>query len=493
MDIGNIKEYLKIIDQTIENGQFKDDWNSLSKHKTPEWYAYGKLGLFIHWGVYSVPAYYDEWYPRLMYIKNSPVNKHHKKVYGGVEKFPYKNFIPMFKAENFNADEWLDLFKKSGAKFIMPVGEHHDGFKMYKSNLNKWNSADMGPKVNILEELHKSCDKYGITFCTSSHRAEHFWFFNGCHDFDCDITQGKDKDLYGPAHRKDSDTTIKLLTNCHEFYKPTQQWLEDWLVSSAEMIDLNRPSAVYFDWWITQKDFRPYIKKFLAYYYNRALEWGKEVTVFYKMDSVVKNCATFDVERGQLNGISPEIWQNDTAIAKNSWGYTEGNKFKTANEIACNFADVISKNGCFMLNVGPKADGTICDEEKKVLLELGEWINTCKEAIYGCRPFDIYGENKKERKSGSFKENFKYTSKDIRFTYNNGCIYMFALGTSKNNKYISKYLGRSNQNIGYCIKKIFLLGSDAQIKYQIDKKGLHLSINGNYKKDMPLCFKIELD
>lgn len=128
MDIGNIKEYLKIIDQTIENGQFKDDWNSLSKHKTPEWYAYGKLGLFIHWGVYSVPAYYNEWYPRLMYIKNSPVNKHHKKVYGGVEKFPYKNFIPMFKAENFNADEWLDLFKKSGAKFIMPVGEHHDGF-----------------------------------------------------------------------------------------------------------------------------------------------------------------------------------------------------------------------------------------------------------------------------------------------------------------------------------------------------------------------------
>ena len=127
------------------------------------------------------------------------------------------------------------------------------------------------------------------------------------------------------------------------------------------------------------------------------------------------------------------------------------------------------------------------------MLELGEWIDNCKEAIYGCKPFEIYGENKKKRKAGSFKENFKYTSKDIRFTYNNGYIYMFVLGTSKNNKYTSKYLGRNNQNISYCVKNISLLGSNAKVNYEISKKGLQLSVDGNYHKDMPLCFKIELE
>lgn len=486
-----IEEYLKQIDEVIAKGPFRADWESLSHHKTPQWYREGRFGIFIHWGVYSVPAYCCEWYPRLMYLKGSPTYLHHKQVYGGVEKFPYKNFVPQFKAEKFNADAWLELFQKSGAKYIMPVGEHHDGFKMYKSDLNRWNAAEMGPHRDILQALHEACDRYGIGFCTSSHRAEHYWFLNGARDFDCDITRGEDADFYGPAYRQNSKPLKKY--NDYDLIQPSQAWLEDWLASSAELVDRNKPQAIYFDWWITQKEFKPYIKKFLAYYYNRAAEWGKEVTVFYKLDGIAKGCATFDVERGQLDGISPDIWQSDTAIAKNSWGYTEGNKFKTACEVACALIDVVSKNGCFMLNVGPKADGTICDEEKQVLLDLGHWMQHCGEAIYDAKPFDVFGESQKKRINGSFKENFKYTPRDIRFTYKGGCIYMFVLSAGKKNTYSSKTLARGNENAAYLIRRISLLGSDAKVTYTRNKKALTLQVHGNYDRTMPLCFKIELD
>ena len=490
MQCNKIEEYLQVIDETIAKGPFQADWASLGQHKTPQWYRKGRFGLFIHWGVYSVPAYASEWYPRLMYLKGAPAYLHHKKVYGGVEKFPYKNFVPQFKAEKFNADEWLDIFQKSGAKYIMPVGEHHDGFKMYKSSLNRWNAAEMGPHRDVLQELHEACDRHGIGFCTSSHRAEHYWFLNGARDFDCDITRGEDADFYGPAHRE--GTGNKARYSCGENMQPDEAWLQDWLASSAELIDRNRPLAVYFDWWVTQKAFKPYMKKFLAYYYNRAAEWSKEVTVFYKQDGIAKGCATFDVERGQLDTVSPDIWQSDTAIAKNSWGYTEGNKFKTAAEIACAMTDVVSKNGCFMLNVGPKADGTICEEEKQVLLQLGQWLQTCGEAIYDAKPFDVFGESKKKRRNGSFKENFKYTSADIRFTYQPGCIYMFVLNAGNGNTYASKTLARGNDAASYMIRRVTLLGSDAKVTYTRSKKALALTVNGSYDRHMPLCFKIEL-
>ena len=221
MPCNTIPEYLQLIDEVIEKGPFSDNWESLSRHKTPQWYRQGRFGLFIHWGVYSVPAYYNEWYPRQMYLKGSPACRHHQKVYGGVEKFPYKNFVPQFKAEQFSADEWLDLFAKSGAKYIMPVGEHHDGFKMYKSSLNRWNAAEMGPHRDILHELHEACDRCGIGFCTSSHRAEHYWFLNGANDYDCDASRGEDADFYGPIHR--DGNSKKARYSCGENMQPDEK------------------------------------------------------------------------------------------------------------------------------------------------------------------------------------------------------------------------------------------------------------------------------
>ena len=187
--------------------------------------------------------------------------------------------------------------------------------------------------------------------------------------------------------------------------------------------------------------------------------------MFYKVGAVMKGCAIFDVERGQIDSISPELWQNDTAIAKNSWGYTEGNRFKTPREILLNMIDVVSKNGCYMLNVGPKADGTICDEEKQVLLSIGEWMLKNGEAIYGALPYDVYGEGKVQ-KAGSFKENLRYGKKDYRFTYKTGAIYVFVMSEKTHARACLKTLRQASEGgIRYKIRNVELLGQDVPVRW----------------------------
>ena len=147
------EKYLNEINEVIERGPFKADWDSLTSFSVPKWYREAKFGIFIHWGVYAVPAFGNEWYPRNMYMEGSPEYEHHIKTYGPHKDFGYKDFIPMFKAEKFDADEWADTFKKSGARYIVPVAEHHDGFQMYRSELSKFNAYDMGPERDILKEM----------------------------------------------------------------------------------------------------------------------------------------------------------------------------------------------------------------------------------------------------------------------------------------------------------------------------------------------------
>ncbi len=178
------KEYLQKIDDVIKNGKYKADWQSLSGHSVPKWYYRDKFGIFIHWGIYSVPAFGNEWYSRNMYDKNDRDFEYHVKTYGNQKDFGYKDFIKMFRGENFDADKWVSIFKNSGAKFVMPVCEHHDGFAMYKTQFNRWNSANMGPCRDVAGEIKSACEKQGLTFCASTHRAEHYFFMNMGRTFD---------------------------------------------------------------------------------------------------------------------------------------------------------------------------------------------------------------------------------------------------------------------------------------------------------------------
>jgi alpha-L-fucosidase len=154
--------YLKKIDETIANGPFQDNWESLSKFQVPDWYPKAKFGIFIHWGLYSVPAFSSEWYSRNMYIQDSKEYEHHIATYGEHKNFGYKDFIPMFKAEKFDADEWAELFRDAGARYIMPVAEHHDGFQMYKSEVSRFNAYEMGPQRDLVGEMKVAFEKQGL-------------------------------------------------------------------------------------------------------------------------------------------------------------------------------------------------------------------------------------------------------------------------------------------------------------------------------------------
>ena len=247
----DMSPYLKKINEVIEKGPYSNNWHSLSEYEVPEWYRKAKFGIFIHWGVFSVPAFGNEWYSRNMYVKDSPEYKHHIDTYGKHTDFGYKDFIPMFKAEKFDPKEWSELFRASGAKYVVPVAEHHDGFQMYRSEISHWNAYEMGPHRDVLGELKNNCRTLGIEFGASSHRAEHWFFMDGGKNFDSDIKEPLQRgDLYWPSMPS---------AELHDIYskpEPSEEYLQDWLVRCCELVDNYRPKIVYFDWWIQHSSFK---------------------------------------------------------------------------------------------------------------------------------------------------------------------------------------------------------------------------------------------
>ena len=487
-------EYLALIDEVNANGKYSADWQSLCGHKTPEWYCRDKLGIFIHWGVYSVPAFANEWYPRAMYDRNLREYKHHLETYGDHKHFGYKDFIPMFTAEKFDAGEWVRLFKKAGARFVMPVCEHHDGFAMYDTEFNRWNAVNMGPKRDIAGEIKKACEEEGLTFCASSHRAEHYFFMNMGRTIDSDVNDEEYRDFYGPAYHCPELDSLTLFPTIADTFSvaPDKVWLEDWLVRTCELIDRYRPSILYFDSWIQNHAFKPYLKKMCAYYYNRAEEWGKEVTINYKHESLPPTVATYDVERGALTGISPVPWQTDTAIGLYSWGYTKDNEFKPARQIIGDLIDIVSKNGMLLLNVGPKPDGTITPEETKVLTELGEWLEVNGEGIYGTTFWKTFGEGEVNNQAGAFMDGDEkqFTGHDFRFTYKNGFLYAFQMRPEGRDVLIRSLARKEGYN--FLTGDVSMLGGEIEA-YERTSEGLEITMKEAPKNDLAICFKIEIE
>ena len=373
---------LEKIEAGIADGPFDASWDSLEGYNFPDWYMDGKFGIFIHWGPYCVPAFGNEWYPRHMYVEGSKEYEHHRATYGPQEKFGYKDFIPMFKAEKYDAQAWAKLFKDAGAKFVVPVAEHHDGFQMYESDLCKWNAKEMGPERDVVGELADAVRAEDMVFGVSSHRAEHWWFMNGGNHFPSDVQDPEYADFYGPAKGQGRPT--------EQYYDnaPDEEYLNDWLLRTCEIIDKYEPKLIWFDWWIQNMAFKPYLKKFAAYYYNSLRPSGAQgVGVNYKYDAFPAGTAVFDIERGQVGRNHGLFWQNDTSVSKNSWGYIDGHDYKVANDIIGDLIDVVAKNGALLLNIGPRPDGTIPDEEQEMLLEIGRWLQINGEGIYGTRPW----------------------------------------------------------------------------------------------------------
>jgi alpha-L-fucosidase len=259
------------VKQVIDTGPYDSTWESLQRYRAPLWYHDGRFGIFLHWGVFSVPAFGDEWYSRSMYLEGTKAFEHHVETYGPQNAFGYKDFIPSFTMDKFQPDDWAALVKEAGAQFVVPVAEHHDGFALYDTDRSRWSVTNMGPRQDIFRKLGDAVDHAWMVVGVSSHRAEHWFFMNGGSRFDSDVRDPAYADFYGPAQREE--------------IAPNERFLEDWLLRCVEIVDKYRPQIFYFDWWIESPAFEPYLRRFAAYYYNRAAVWGREVVINFKWNA----------------------------------------------------------------------------------------------------------------------------------------------------------------------------------------------------------------
>lgn len=468
---------------------FKPDSASIADHyKIPDWFTDSKFGIFIHWGIYTVPAYGSEWYSRRMYDKSNPAHAYHEKTYGPVTKFGYKDFIPMFKAENFNADEWAKIFKASGAKYVVPVAEHHDGFAMYHSTFNKWNSVNMGPKRDVIGELKKAIQKQHLHFGLSSHRCENAWFYEYGMQIPSDV-QDTTITLYGERlHQPEG----KGMTPFYGKYEGSnERSRKQFLQHTYELIDQYKPELIWFDWTVGKYPFQPTFYKFMAYYYNSALDWKKEVVVNTKF-GYGDNIQVFDIERGKSDRIREYPWQTDTSIGKKSWSYCKDEVNKSPDHIIDDFIDIVSKNGNLLLNVGPKVDGTITEEQKNVLMEIGKWLKVNGEAIYYSRPWVEPSEGVNKGTAGYMTDNTKtdYTAQDIRFTTRDNYLYVTSLAWT-DGKILIKSLSKKNAK-DLKINSVEMLGSNENISYKQTDKGLEITFPTQKPSQYAHVFKIGL-
>ena len=484
-------ELLKQVEDADRQGPFRPDWESLQKYEAPEWYRDAKFGIFIHWGVYSVPAFGNEWYPRNMYEPGFEAYKHHIATYGPQDKFGYKDFIPMFKAEHFDPSAWAELFKRAGAKYVVPVAEHHDGFAMYDSGLSDWTAAKMGPHRDVIGDLSKAVRAEGLHFGVSSHRVEHDFFMGVGRKIPSDLNDPRYAAFYGPAEVGVMNWGTPV---ANDFTYVSSAWANDWLARDAELVEKYHPDIVYFDWWIGQASIRPNLTKFAAFYYNSSLKYGDHVGVInYKDYAVQEHSGVLDLERGQLADIRPLYWQTDTSVSNKSWGYIKDDTFKSPEFVVHQLIDIVSKNGNLLLNIGPRSDGTIPDEVQQVLLDVGAWLNVNGEAIYGTRPWRIYGEGPTKVAAGSFHDTdtTHYTPQDFRFTTKGETLFAIGLGWPTEGEALIHSLASIVGSEP--VQAVSLLGSDSKLKFEQRADGLHVKLPGQAPSKYAYALRITFD
>jgi alpha-L-fucosidase len=397
-------------------GPFQPTWDSIKQnYQVPKWFADAKFGLFMHWGLYSVPAYHNEWYEKHMYTDGG-IGAWHAEHFGPQDKFGYKDFIPLFTASNWNPDAWAELFKKSGAKFVIPTAEHHENFANWDSQVTPFNSVKMGPHRDLIGDLSKAVRKQGLKFGVSNHGIENFQFINPPADMAAKMKAEK-ADLYDPKWADFYNVADRSDAACERF-------LTNWFARNVELIDKYQPDMLWFDNGVDQRYLDPLKLRVAAYYYNRALEWGKEVSISTKKAAYSpsnKNTETIGsiLDFEKIGGRSPSgirtgAWQVDEPIG-NTWGYTAGERISGPAPIISKLVDTVSKNGTLLLNLSPKADGTFPPEIPATLLEIGAWLGVNGEAIYGTHNWTKFSEGGR----GSL---------NIRFTVKGDALYAIILG-----------------------------------------------------------------
>ncbi|WP_109832115.1 alpha-L-fucosidase [Reichenbachiella versicolor] len=479
---------------------FSTSDSSLVQYQVPEWYIDAKLGYWVTWGIYSVPAYAGdhaaEWYGRWMYnVYDSSGNDkgysfdsrglktamHHREKYGDPSEFGYKDFIPMFKAEKFDADEWADLFQQGGAKFFTMMAMHHDNFCLWDSEEQHFNSVNMGPQKDFVKAMKEATQARGMKFGVSNHSAWNGHFFEYNHRNGFDGLKNETQNLYGNG-------TVDSAAICR------------WWRITTELVNKYQPDLYYFDWGWNIKPFaEEHRRNFLEYYYNKAIDWNREsfpspdVVINYKnRKKLPAGSAVLDLERGGMIEKEERVWQNDTSLGLHSWSYSPDEEYRSANQVIDMLMDIISKNGILLLNIGPKADGTIPLEAKIPILEIGQWLNINGEAVYATRPWEVFGDGPTTPSEKMHGDQVEYSSADVRFTQNKSGNILYATFLGYPGKEaILKQLNSIAFDMSE-LNKITLLGLNQTIDFTQTKKGLTLHIPTSVQNSsFAYSFKLE--
>ncbi|MBC9796620.1 alpha-L-fucosidase [Sinomicrobium weinanense] len=485
--------------EPVAEGKFEPTWESLSDiEREPEWFKDAKFGIYFHWGVYSVPAYSSEWYPRWMYVPGredwgGDIFEHHRKTYGPLSEFNYHDFIPMFTAEHFDAKEWAALFKKTGARFAGPVAQHHDGFAMWDSKVNPWNAKDMGPKKDILGELFAELKKNDMKTIATFHHARLLQRYAK----DTSNWAGNRPDpgwnSHYPYHPDYVTSTIDPKLRMLYGNIPADEFHEYWLNQVNEVVDVYAPDIIWFDSWL-DKIPENYRQKMVAHHFNTAVSRGQAPIVAYKQEDLPANVGILDIEQGGKTEISDDYWLTDITLSNDSWSYIHGQTYKPAALVIRNMVDVWSKKGIVLLNISPKANGTIPAEQRSVLAAIGKWIDKHKEAVYGTRAHSTYGYGDAEFEKGHFggqSATIAYSEKDIRFTVSKDkkYLYVFSLGLPAPG---SDLVIRTPIESG--IKKVSVLGSGKELRWTVTDNLLTLTTPGpSDMNELATVFKVELE
>ena len=458
----------------MPQGPFRPTWSSIERnYRTPSWFEDAKFGIFMHWGLYSVPAHHNEWYEKHMYGNPADI-KWHEEHFGPVEKFGYKDFIPLFTADKWDPDAWAKLFKQSGARYVIPTAEHHDNFALWDSDVTPFNAVKMGPHRDLIGDLARAVRKQGLKFGVSNHGMENFTFINPTPDIDAQL-KAAHADLYDPkwvefyhvADRSDAAMT---------------GFLTDWVNRNLELIDKYRPDLLWFDNGVNLRVLDP-LKEFVAaYYYNRSRQWGKQVSITTKYiayapgnDDTKQIGSIIDFEKVGTRSpkdIRPGPWQVDDPIGS-TWGYTTGMSVSGAGAIIHKLVDTVSKGGNYLLNISPMADGTIPEAQQNTLLGIGRWLDVNGEAIYGTRPWTQFGEG---------------GARGFRFTTKGDTLYAIALSWPETEAVIAA-LASTNAVAGK-VKTVTLLGHKGRLEFTQDATGLKIRMPAAKPCDYAWAFKI---
>ncbi|MDX1942343.1 MAG: alpha-L-fucosidase [Saprospiraceae bacterium] len=513
--------------EPVAPGAFEPTFESLQKYEVPEWFRNAKFGIWAHWGPQCQPGQGD-WYARHMYRQGTNQYNWHVKNYGHPSKFGFKDVINTWKADKWDPDKLVALYKKAGAQYFFAMANHHDNLDMWDSKYQSWNSVKVGPKKDILAGWAQAAKKHKLPLGLSIHAA-HAWswletsqqsdkegeFAGVPYDGKLNAADGKGtwwegldpQELYAQNHplSEGSENINKIHSQWtwgNGVTQPSQAYCEKFYNRTVDMINQFQPELLYFD-----DTFLPLYPvsdaglKIAAHFYNTnmARHKGKlQAVLFGKvLTDEQKEYLVWDVERGAPDKIQDKAWQTCTCIGE--WHYKnsiyEENKYKSARDVIHSLIDIVSKNGNLLLNIPVRGDGSIDEKEIAVVEGIAAWMDANKESIFDTRPWKVFGEGPAAdaanpiNAQGFNEGKIKFSSKDIRFNANGKVLYASVLGVPLENIRI-KNLGAANgQNK---IKKIELLGSKEKIKWSQNEDNLTIEKPNKIPNDIAIVFKVTM-